>query len=59
MVVPMPDGSALMGLIGALSGAAIGAIAAIYGPLVLKKKERHWQELAREDDQYTTRVTPF
>ncbi|MFF3215747.1 hypothetical protein ACFYYB_34610 [Streptomyces sp. NPDC002886] len=53
----MPDGSALMGLIGAASGAVVGATAAVYGPLVLKKKERHWQELAREDDLYTTRVT--
>ncbi|MFB7998836.1 hypothetical protein ACFC4G_39170 [Streptomyces sp. NPDC056002] len=53
----MLDSGALMGLIGALSGAAIGAIGAVYGPLVLKKKERHWQELARDDDLYTARIT--
>lgn len=53
----MPDGSALMGLIGAASGAVVGATAAVYGPLVLKKKERQWQELAREDELYTTQVT--
>ncbi|MFE4492445.1 hypothetical protein ACFRKD_08285 [Streptomyces niveus] len=41
----MADSSALIGLIGALGGAVTTAIAGVYGPSLLKRKERGQQEL--------------
>ncbi|MFG2440869.1 hypothetical protein [Streptomyces sp. NPDC048508] len=41
----MADSSALIALIGALGGAATTAIAGVYGPALLKRKDRRQQEL--------------
>ncbi|MGW3725364.1 hypothetical protein [Streptomyces sp. NPDC000851] len=37
----MADNGALIGLAGVLGGALIGGVAGVYGPLLLKRKERH------------------